>query len=153
MHTTALGLVVGFYLWVHAYSERAFFERGWVFDKLTNRPPRRVSAREALAFLIGVNAMGILAWFDQIADVEPLDGSAVAVVRLISLGVSLCVHVAAAVWLQRMFRRAGSGGERAIGASAVPRQDIDAAHEVPFLERGGPVRSEVPRTGGAGTHV
>ena len=153
MYPAAIALVVAFYLWVRSYSERAFFERGLALDRLKGGSPARFRAREVVAFMVGVNAMGILAWFDQIADVEPLDGSAVAVVRLISLGVSLCVHVAAAVWLQRMFRRAGSGGEGAIRASAAPRRGTDAAHEVPFLDRGGPVRSEVPRTGGAGTHV
>lgn len=153
MHPAATGLVVVFYLWVRSHSGRAFFERGLALDRVTGGPPAQFRAREVLAFMIGVNTMGILAWFDQIADVGPLDGSRVSVLQVISLAVSLCVHVAAAVWLLRMFRRAGSGGERAMGESAAPRQDIDAAHEVPFLDRGGPVRSEVPRTGGAGTHV
>lgn len=153
MDPAAIALVVAFYLWVCSYSERAFFERGLALDRLKGGPPARLRAREVLAFMIGVNAMGIVAWFDQLENVGPRDGSAVAVVGLISLAVSLCVHVAAAVWLLRMFRRAGSGGERAMGESAAPRQDIDAAHEVPFLDRGGPVRSQVPRTGGAGTHV
>ncbi len=89
MDPAAIGLVVVFYLWVRSYSERAFFERGLALDRLKGGPPARLRAREVVAFMVGVNAMGIVAWFDKIADVGPRDGSAVAVVRLISLAVSL----------------------------------------------------------------
>lgn len=135
MHETALGLVVAFYLWVRSYSERAFLERGWVFDKLTSAPPRRVSEREALAFVIGVNATGVLGWIEQLRAVLPLDGSTVSRVFLGWLLVSLCIHVAAAVWLQRMFRRAGAHGaqgdrrgDATSSLAATPGAVVDAAH-------------------------
>ncbi|MBI1381633.1 MAG: hypothetical protein GC161_11175 [Planctomycetaceae bacterium] len=134
MPPAAIGLVVAFYLWVCSYSERAFFERGLALDRLKGGPPARLRAREVIAFMIGVNTMGILAWFDQLQDVGPLDGSRASVLEVIALAVSLCVHVAAAVWLVRIFRRAGAHGaqgdrrgDATSSLAATPGAVVDAA--------------------------